>query len=43
MTGVNSVAGSNQSPKYSLLQMMIILLFPFFGMEELNESAKRAY
>ncbi len=40
MTGVNSVARSEQYPKYSVLQMIIIFLFPFFGLEELNGSAR---
>ena len=43
MTGVNSVARSEQYPKYSVLQMIIIFLFPFFGLEELNGSAREAY
>ena len=42
MTGVNSVPRSNQSSRYSVLQI-IILLFPFFGIEELNEPARKAY
>ncbi len=44
MTGVNSALGSKQSPRCSMLQLLIIFLFPFFGIEELEGSAaKRVY
>ena len=44
MTGVNSVIGSKQSPKCSVLQLLVIFLFPFFGIEELEGSTtKRVY
>lgn len=44
MTGVNSALGSKQYPKCSMLQLLIIFLFPFFGIEELEGSTtKRVY
>ena len=43
MTRVNSVSRSNQSSRYSVLHMIITFLFPFFGIEELNEPARKAY
>ncbi len=37
MTGMNSALVTKQAPRYGIVEMILLFLFPFFGIEELNK------